>query len=164
MEENNTNTIEIKDKSKEIEQNFKKTCDFLNELYKNVQMGKLSFEYLLPRIKDTELKDELLSQFNDFEAMSTKISSALIKLGKTPNSSLGLAKPMLKRSISLTLMFNSSTNKIADMITQGDNQGIMDINRLINATTGKVSENAISLARELLELEQRHIDKLKKWL
>ncbi len=164
MEENKTVLTENKDKSKEIEQNFKKTCDFLNELYKNVQMGKLAFECLLPRIKDTELKEELLSQFCDFEALSTKISSALIKLGKAPNSSLGLAKPMLKRSISLTLTFNSSTNKIADMVTQGDNQGIMDINRLINSTTGKVSENAISLARELLELEQRHIDKLKKWL
>ena len=39
-----------------------------------------------------------------------------------------------------------------------------DINRLINATTGKVSDSAITLARELLELEQKHIDKLKKWL
>ena len=164
MEENRTILNENKDKSKEIEQNYKKTCDFLNELYKNVQMAKLSFEYLLPRIKDTELKEELLSEFNDFEITSTKISSALIKLGKTPNSSLGLAKPMLKRSISLTLAFNSSTNKIADMVTQGDNQGIMDINRLINATTGKVSDSAITLARELLELEQKHIDKLKKWL
>ena len=164
MEENKSILVENKDKTKEKDQNYKKTCDFLDELYKNAQMGKLAFEYLLPKTKDSALKEELLNQFRDFESLCTKISEAIIELKRTPKSSLGFAKPMLRHSINVKMIFNSSASKIADMLTQGNNQGIMDINRLINSTTGKVTDKAISMAKELLALEQKHIDRLKKWL
>lgn len=164
MEEKDKKIAKNTEKSDQNDQNYDKSADFLIELYKNVQMGKLAFEYLLPKTKDGELKEELLNQYNDFETLTAKISGAIIELGKTPNSSLGIAKPMLKHSINVTMAFNSSTQKIADMLTQGDNQGIMDINRLLNSTKDKVSNKALSLAHELLEIKQRHIDKLKKWL
>lgn len=157
-------TIQNKVKTCPKESKQDKNYDFLIELYKNVQMGKLAFEYLLPKTKDGKLKEELLKQYHDFEKLTTSISGAIIELGKTPKSALGMAKPMLKCSINMTTAFNSSTKKIADMVIQGDNQGIMDINRLINASTEYLPEKTLKLAQILLETEQRHIDELKKWL
>ena len=155
-------TLKIKTTQKDLTEN--KNLAFLNELYKNVQMGKLSFEYLLPKVKDNKLKEELLKQYHDYEKLTASISGAIIEMGKTPKSSLGMIKPMLKSSINMTTMFNSSNRKIADMVIQGGNKGIMDINRLLNRSSKSLPEKSIKLANTLLETQQRHIDELKKWL
>lgn len=160
----NENTIKNKVKTNEKESKRDRNYDFLNELYKNVQMGKLAFEYLLPKCRDGALKEELLKQYHDYEKLTTSISGAIIELGKTPKSALGMAKPMLRCSINMTTAFNSSAKKIADMVIQGDNQGIMDINRLINASSGYLPDKTLALSKTVLETEQRHIDKLKVFL
>ncbi len=164
MEEKTVKNQTLKTKTEQKDSIESRNLAFLNEIYKNVQMGKLAFEYLLPKVKENKLKDELLRQYHDYEKLTASISGAIIELGKTPKSSLGLIKPMLKSSINMSTLLNSSNRKIADMLIQGDNKGIMDINRLLNRTSNSLPEKSIKLAHTLLETQQRHIDELKKWL
>lgn len=140
-----------------------KNADFLKELHKNVQMGKYALEKLLPKCKDDSIKQELLNEYHDFEALASKISGEIIALGDTPESATAMQNLMLKTAIGMNTLMDDSSENIADMVIQGDNQGIMDINRLIN-NAEYATETSHSLARELLEMEQRHIDALKKFL
>lgn len=140
-----------------------KTAEFLIELHKNVQMGKYALEEVVGRCKDEKLKKTLLLQYHDFEKISGDVVGAIIELGETPKSATFMQNMMLKSSIRMSTVLDNSPSKLADMVIQGDNQGIMDINRLLNQSNVK-DEKALSLATTLLETEQRHVDELKKYL
>ncbi len=164
MEENNTTNLSQNEEIKPSVKSSQRNVAFLNELYKNAVMGKLAFEYILHKVKDKKLKDELLKQYHDFEKITASISGAIVEHGKTPKSSLGIAKLMLNLAINMTTMFDSSASKISEMMIQGDNKGIMDVNRLINRSADGIPEKSLNLAYTLLETEQRHIDSLKAFL
>lgn len=140
-----------------------KTAEFLIELHKNVQMGKYALEEVLNRCKDQTLRETLLRQYHDFEKLSGQITGAIVELKTTPKSATCFQNMMLKSSIWMSTALDNSPSKLADMVIQGDNQGIMDINRLLNQSEVK-EEKAVNLATTLLETEQRHIDELKKYL
>lgn len=148
---------------KKIDENQSKLEEFMIELHKNVQMAKYALEEVIKRCKDESLKQTLLTQYHDFEKLSGDITGFIIELGATPKSATCVQNMMLKSSICMSTALDNSPSKIADMVIQGDNQGIMDINRLLNQSEVK-EERAISLATTLLEIEQRHVDDLKKYL
>lgn len=141
----------------------KKNAEFLVELHKNVEMAKLALEILIPRTKNRALKADLLNQYHDFEKLSNAISGGLIELGYTPTTPTCRQVFMLKSAIKMSTILNRSPKKLADMVIQGDNKGIMDINRLINQCTF-ATDKSHNLARLVLETEQSHIDTLKKYL
>ena len=151
------------DKKKKTGETTPKTAEFLIELHKNVQMAKYALEEVLKVCKDENLRKTLLLQYHDFEKSAGDIVGAIIELGETPKSATCMQNMMLKSSIRMSTVLDNSPSKIADMVIQGDNQGIMDINRLLNQSEVK-EERAISLATALLETEQRHVDDLKKYL
>ena len=148
--------------TKNEETNSKKT-EFLIELHKNVQMGKFALEEVIEKCKDEKLRKTLLLQYHDFEKLSGDIAGAIIELNATPKSATFMQNMMLKSSIRMSTILDNSPSKLADMVIQGDNQGIMDINRLLKQSEVK-DEKAITLATTLLETEQRHVDDLKKYL
>ena len=153
----------MSEKVEKNNENTDKISEFLIELHKNVQMGKYALEEVLKRCKGEKLRKTLLLQYHDFEKLSGDITGAIIELDKTPKSATFMQNMMLKSAISMSTFIDDSDSKLADMVIQGDNQGIMDINRLLNQSEVK-EERAVTLAKTLLETEQRHVDDLKKYL
>lgn len=153
----------MSEKVEKNNENTDKIAEFLIELHKNVQMGKYALEEVLKRCKGEKLRKTLLCQYHDFEKLSGDITGSIIELDKTPKSATFMQNMMLKSAISMSTFLDDSDSKLADMVIQGDNQGIMDINRLLNQSEVK-EEKAITLAKTLLETEQRHVDDLKKYL
>lgn len=144
-------------------QNSEKLIEFFIELHKNAQMAKYALEEVIKRCNDTRLKATLLNEYSDFDKLSSEITASIISLGATPKGATFMQNIMLKSSICMSTLTDDSASKLADMVIQGDNQGIMDINRLLNKSEVK-DEKALNLANNLLETEQRHVDELKKYL
>ncbi len=155
--------MEKEDKTILNPQNSEKIVEFLLELHKNAQMAKFALEEVIKRCNDSKLKATLLNEYHDFDKLSSEITGNIISLGATPKSATFMQNLMLKSSICMSTLADDSVSKLADMVIQGDNQGIMDINRLLNKSEVK-DEKALNLANTLLETEQRHVDELKKYL
>lgn len=153
----------MREKEENQLENTGNITEFLIELHKNVQMGKYALEEVIKCCHDDNLKKTLLLQYHDFEKLASDISGAIIERGDTPRSATCMQNMMLKSSIRMSTFIDDSPSKIADMVIQGDNQGIMDINRLLNQSEIE-DEKAVNLATTLLETEQRHVDDLKKYL
>lgn len=138
--------------------------NLLNELYRNSELGKLSLEKVIKHCEDGELKHVLLSSYEEFDLFSGTVAAEITERGDTPKNNNVFKNTMMKTSIAMTTAFDNSSNKLADMVVQGNNMGIIDVNKLINAYVGRVGEEAMNLARELLRIEQRSLDDLKRFL
>jgi ribosome-associated toxin RatA of RatAB toxin-antitoxin module len=70
---------------------------------------------------------------------------------------------MLKGAIATNTAFNNSTGHIAEMMIQGSNRGLTDMWKIINhhENAGDVS---MEVAKELMDFEERNIERLKKYL
>lgn len=156
--------INSKIKTDEKENENKSDLTLLNEIHKTAELGKLSLETIINKIKDVPFKNVLLSEYQSYDAMTSKISVAITELNKTPKSSATAKASAMKTAIKVKLIFNDSPAHIADMLIKGNNMGIITINKRLNELKDDCANNSIKLAEELLELEQKQIDELKVYL
>lgn len=70
---------------------------------------------------------------------------------------------MLKGAIKANTMLNSSTSHIAELLIQGTNRGLTDMWKIMNHSenAGKMS---VEIAKELMDFEEKSIEKLKEYL
>ena len=144
--------------------NERKNIDTLNEIYRNTQMGKTALEHVIKKVNNAELKEMLLRQYDGFDALSVKIASELTRSGETPRPTSSFQNMMLKTSIGMNSFMDDTVSNLADMVIKGNNTGITEINKSLNDNRKFLTEETNSLAVELLEMEQRNIDALKRYL
>ncbi len=139
-------------------------ADMLNSVKKNAEMGKKSIDSIVKKLENGEFKDLLLSHYENFEKLSSRISTELTDIGQTPKSGNIFSDAMLKSSIAMNTLLDDSIPHIAEMMIEGSNMGITTINKQLNKHRHEVDESALELANELLTLEQKHIEQLKPYL
>ena len=148
------------------EQNSKATTKgFLDSLYKNVKMGADSIIDLMPKVKDSAMREELTSELEQYEKFAKEIRQILFELGETPKEESFMTRAMTKMGISFNTMMDTTTSHIADIMIQGATMGITTTTKLVREhENSSCSENAISLARETIKYEEESIERLKKFL
>ncbi len=160
----NSKAVNSKLKTDEKENENKADLTLLNEIHKTAELGKLSLETIINKIKDVPFKNVLLSEYQSYDAMTSKISVAITELNKTPKSSATAKASAMKTTIKIKLAFNDSPAHIADMLIKGNNMGIITINKRLNELKDDCTNKSTELAKDLLELEQKQIDELKVYL
>ena len=79
----NSKAINSKLKTDEKENENKADLTLLNEIHKTAELGKLSLETIINKIKDVPFKNVLLSEYPSYDAITRKISFAITQLNKT---------------------------------------------------------------------------------
>jgi len=138
--------------------------ELLDVIYKTADMGKIALETIINKIKDIPFKNVLLSEYQSYDALTSRISVAITNENKTPRSGSSVKSSMLKNTIKAKLVFNDSPSHIADMLIKGNNMGITTINKKLNSCREDCSKPSTDLANDLLELQQKQIDELKIYL
>ena len=144
--------------------NQNKNIEILQNLYRNTDMAKKAVEFLMPKTKDEDLLKMLSKHYEAYDDLANKITCSLTSRLIAPNTVTGMAVCMLKNSICIKTAFNKSNTHIADMLIKGNNMGITSLNKTYNNVREDIDRDVESLLKELLNLEQRHIDELKKFL
>ena len=70
---------------------------------------------------------------------------------------------MLKAGIHYNTMLNTSTGHIAEMMIQGSNSGILEMNKVLNHNE-EAGDKPTALAKQLIDFEEKNIERLKKYL
>lgn len=135
----------------------------LNSLFQNASMGVSSIKQVLPKVHDKNLKGELLKQMNTYHDESNSAVSELKQGCVKPKEEPLMTRLMAKAGIAMNLAANQSSQKIAEMMIQGTNMGVIKINKTINSSKN-LSPQTARQAKNMLENEQIYIDSLKKYL
>ncbi len=139
------------------------TVKLLRECDAGIQMGVESIEEVLEEVASSEFRDILLEYREKHWKLGEALKIELDKYaddGKSPNP---MAKGMSILKTNFKMAFDGSDSTIAELITDGCNMGIKSLNRYLNEFT-TASETAKNIAKELIDIEDRLLVKLRRYL
>ncbi len=135
----------------------------LKELYKVSSMGTAAINRVIPHVEDRGLRLALKSQRDCYNDNCRDLKEKLSKENAEPRK----VNPMERMMSDIGIMYNTaidnSSGKIAELMMNGTNMGIIAVQRALNEAKGADPELR-SQAETLLRKEQVYLNRLKKYL
>ncbi len=141
----------------------KNEINVLDELNKGACMGKDAIHFILDKVEDENLKKELNNQYEKYKSISDRINKIYPEYSDDkPHETTAMNKAMTWYGIEMKTLMDESTSKIAELLLQGTNMGIIEGRRLLNHTdtNGEVAE----LVQEYVDMQEDAVEKLKQFL
>lgn len=135
---------------------LKKSEEVLAEIHRNCQLALQSISNILPETEDTDVREELMRQHEEYEKIGGK--AAIIAKDKDVElkNPCAVKKAMMWSSIKMNTMTDNSRAHIAEMMVQGTVMGITALKSSLGEMSGENADEEIrSLAEELLQAEEK---------
>ena len=140
-----------------------KKVNVLDELNKGACMGMDAISFVMDKVKDEELKEELKIQYKKYKDISKKISKLYPEYSdKKPHETSPMNKVMTYYGIEMRLMSDSSSSHIAELLMQGTNMGIIEGRRLLN--NKDINKDIHKLLKEYVDMQEDAVEVLKTFL
>lgn len=135
----------------------------LDELSKGACMGMDAIHFIMDKVEDKELKKELDTQYEKYRKIHDKICKLYPEYSdKDPHETSAMNKVMTWYGIEMKTFMDNSTSKIAELLMQGTNMGIIEGRRLMNHKS--TDENVNSLVKAYVDMQEEAVENLKKFL
>lgn len=135
----------------------------LDELNKGASMGKDAIHFIMDKVKDENLRIELDNQYKKYDEITQKIARLYPEYSeKEPHDTSVLNKARTWYGIEMKTMMDDSTSKIAELLLQGTNMGIIEGRKLLNHKNS--NEEVNSIAQEYVNMQENAVEQLKKFL
>lgn len=142
--------------------NNREEINVLKEARRNANMAVKAIDALMGKVYNQEFAYELSTERNRYRDFERRAEAGLWEYGLTPRES-SMEKAMLWGAIQANTMLNISTPHVADMVIQGNTRGITDLMKAKHNNKA-VGSFANELAEELMDFEEKNIERLKRFL
>lgn len=148
-----------------MQQTLTKEAEMLDQLYKNVKMGSDSIIKIINKVSDGKFKTDLTDQLNGYESLAAKAKTKLKELGVQAKEENAMVKLWTSIGMAMNTLTDSTDSHLAQMVAEGSNMGITDgIKLLRDYENTDVSEEALSLAREVIKFEESNLERAKSYI
>ena len=100
--------------------------NMLEAVVQNTEMGKNTLAQILPMAGDARFKAELILQSSGYQELNQEAHAGLDACGSRAQGQSAFAKMNTKMGISFKTLTDKSTRNLAEMLSEGSSQGIMD--------------------------------------
>ena len=135
----------------------------LNEVGKGLQMGMDSTSNITQKVNDANLKEDLLYQYSIYGNLLDRVNTEISHYSDVPEQLNPMQKAMGWMSIEMNTLTDKSNSKIAEMMLQGTNMGIIEGVKLWNNNPDASSEIK-SILKDFISFQENTVEKLKKYL
>lgn len=148
-----------------IKANFKdrQTAEILESVYRNARMAYKATVGVLRRCRNNELYGELAREQDRYKLVASRARRELAKLDMAAYEAPLHIRSMVKTGIAMKTAANSDTGSLAEIMYKGTNNGIIDMQRVLNRSRS-AEGNIRASAEKLLEREQEFCDNLRRFL
>jgi len=135
----------------------------LDEINKGAFMGMDALNFILEKVEDPGLKSILDEQYKDYKKIAKEIEAVYPKYDDDePHETSTMNKVMTWFGIEKKLFMESSDSKIAELLLQGVNMGIIEGKRILN---NKVIDKKVhDIVQKYVDMQEEHVEILKKYL
>lgn len=98
----------------------------LEAVVQNTEMGKNTLDQIVPMTEDTRFKAELLRERNIYQQLNQEAHSCISACGAQAKGQTAFAKMNTRMGISMKTLTDKSTRNLAEMLSEGSSQGVMD--------------------------------------
>ena len=135
----------------------------LREVQRNTKMAMKAIDTITDRVYDDDLSMHINRESMKYAELYNKATDRLLNGRAASYRENGIQDMMLKGGVRANTMLNTSTSHIAELLIQGSNRGLTSMWKAINhnENAGNVS---MEIAKELMDFEEKNIEKLKQYL
>ncbi len=138
-------------------------ANILKEVQKNSKMAMRAIEEISGRVYDDGLSIQITRESMKYADIYNKATAKMLEGKAAPYRESGFQEVMLKGSVRANTMFNTSTSHIAELLIQGSNRGLTSMWKAINHNENAGS-TSMEVAKELMDFEEKNIERLKQYL
>ena len=151
------------DKMKKQERN-KINKDILDELNKGSCMGMDAIKDILEKVEDQKFKKILEDEFDKYKIIHRRIEEKYEEYSKEdPTETSTINKAMTSMMMDMKLMSDHSDSKIAELLLQGTNMGIIEGRRLLN-NKEDIDKDVESILKDYIKMQEESVETYKKYL
>ena len=142
----------------------KQNLNILDEVNKGATMGMDAITFVSKKVKDKKFKKVLDIEYNKYEKISYRIKDLYSQYSnKNPHETNTMNKVMTWYGIQMKTMNDDTVSKLAEILVQGTNLGIIEGRRLLNQNP-KVSRNIKKILNDFVSMQEDSLETLKKFL
>lgn len=135
----------------------------LDELNKGATMGMDAINFVLDKVIDDEFKKTLELEHNKYKDISRRVNELYPDYSKDePHETNVMNKAMTWSSVQMKTMNDKSNSKIAELLIQGTNMGIIEGRKLLN--NKNIDKKVNDLIEEFVTMQEDSVEKLKTYL
>lgn len=138
-------------------------AEILREVQKNTEMAMKAIDTISDKVYDDDLAVQLSRQSLKYSEIHNKALDKILEGKAEPYRTNNVSQMMLVGGIYSNTLFNTSTSHIAELMIQGSNRGITDMCKALNHHES-ADKFSMEIAKELMDFEEKNIERLKKYL
>ena len=135
----------------------------LNELNKGIKMGMDSISTVSEKVQDDRFKQDLKYQYDEYNKILNEVNNELTNYDDFPKELNPMQKAMGWMGVELNTISDKSNSKIAEMMIQGTNMGIIEGVKLLNQNPEADTE-VKNVLNEFIKFQENTVEQLKKYL
>ena len=141
----------------------KDNINALDEIHKGATMGIDAVSMILEKVKAKDLKQVLTKQLHSYQDIAKKINEIYPKYNEgKPHSTNLMNKAMTWSGIEMKTMNDDSNTKLAELLLQGVNMGIIEGRKILNKK--KIDEEIEFIVSDYVTMQEKTVEILKKYL
>ena len=135
----------------------------LDEINKGTCMGMDAISYVLDKVADRGFKKVIKKQYDDYHMIEEEIGKIYHKYddGK-PHETNAITKAMTWSGIEMKTLMDNSNSKIAELLLQGVNMGIIEGRKILNEK--KINDEVRDIVTKYVTMQEENVEILKKYL
>lgn len=133
------------------------------EIQKNTQTAMKAMDTIAGKVYDDDLALQISRQSIMYAELHNEASRRLMDARAENYQGSALSDALLKTGIHYNTILNTSTGHLAEMMIRENNNGILELEKVLRHNEN-AGERPVSLAQQLIGLEEKNIKNLKQYL
>lgn len=133
------------------------------EVQKNAEVGMKAIDTIADLIQDEALNLQMSRQSLKYAELYNEATKNLIEAKADSYRSNIMSDALLRTGLHYNTMLNTSTGHIAELMIKGSTNGILEMEKTLKHNQ-EAGEKPLSLAKQLIELEEKNVARLKQYL
>lgn len=148
-----------------MEKSENENVNILDEVNKGATMGMDAVRYVNEKAEDKGLKNTLDVEYDKYKNIVRKVSEVYPKFSdKNPHETNAMTKMMTWYGIQMNTIKDKTTSKLAELLMQGTNMGIIEGRRLLNQHDDTMDLQVKSILNDFVSMQEDSVETLKKFL
>lgn len=135
----------------------------LNELNKGIKMGMDSISNVSEKVQDDRFKQDLKYQYDEYNKILNEVNNELTNYDDFPKELNPMQKAMGWMRVEMNTLTDKSNSKIAELMIQGTNMGIIEGVKLLNQNPD-ADKDVKETLNKFVKFQENTVEQLKKYL
>lgn len=142
---------------------MKENINALDEINKGTCMGMDAIKFILDKTEDKKFKKVLKDFYKEYEKINKKIEKIYPKYNDgNPHETNIINKAMTWYGIEIKTLKDNSNSKIAELLLQGTNMGIIEGRKILNKK--EIDKKINELIEKYVTMQEDNVEILKQYL